>query len=144
MAARAIIKPFVAVSAMANKAAQKRLVTMHDDDPLKQHIAAADASGDDLTAAVWDEYWTTSCALCDYRSERFFDEVRAFRSAEVWSVATMNVATVATITRACIRLVLAFMLGIMLGRNSCLPLMSAGSPLLAGVENPNMLQPYEA
>jgi hypothetical protein len=107
--------------------------------PLDQHVAAADASGEDLTVTVRQEFLATQRDLLNYRIEKFWEEIADLRNGAGVSLASVGVSDLVLFVRFVTALVFAYMMGVVIGRRSVFPALRPDSPFVvqARMQNPN-------
>eukprot|EP00744_Colponema_vietnamica_P018796 GILI01026543.1.p1 GENE.GILI01026543.1~~GILI01026543.1.p1 ORF type:complete len:141 (-),score=19.28 GILI01026543.1:149-571(-) len=95
--------------------------------PLKANIDASNASGDDLTAKLWSEYSSNQSHMWDWRKNRIHDEFAVLRSGEV-NLATAGRKEFIQFLRFGTRALVAFLVGVMVGRGQIFPILPGDSP----------------
>ena len=128
----AVNQPFVKVVATASA----RVNAM--SGPLKQHIDRSNASGEDVTAAVWNEYITWQQELLSYRYGKFWAELREISSGKVASFANTTYKECIIGLRVVTKCICLFLICTMVGRGTVYPLLEPTSPFMQEVD---LLQP---
>jgi hypothetical protein len=107
--------------------------------PLRDHVQAFEARGEDLTVAVRNEFIQTQRALVGYRVDKFWAELAAFRNGAGVSLATLSSKDAVCFARNVTRVLAVFLFAVMLGRNSIFPMLEPDSPFVEGLKwcNPN-------
>lgn len=119
-------KPFVKIYAVANA----RINGI--SGPLKQQIDSHNASGEDLCAGVWKEYFTWQRELISYRKEKLLDELTLLKSGKV-SFATLTYKDVIIALRVMTKYLFILLIFTILGRGTVFPLLLPTSPFLEEV-----------
>ena len=109
------------------------------DGPLKGHIERANATGEDLTVAVWQEFTTNQKTLLKYRYNRFVTEFDIASHGGV-SLATTGYKDAVKFARFLTRLLVVFIVTVMFGRQSVYPLLPPGSGFMQQI---NQMNPAE-
>ncbi len=132
-----LFRPVTALSSSVVANATRRVNTA--EGPLAQHIAIARRDGTDLTEAVFPEYVTLQRELIPHRRERLRSEWNLFLQGGAVSLATFGLKEAIFTLRYGVRLVMLFMAGVLLGRQSIHPLIAPSSPFVEALkyENPN-------
>ena len=103
------------------------------EGPLKAHVDAAQANGNDLTAAVWDEFKSNQMLLLKYRFDRFLAEYEIARYGGI-SLATTGYKESVKFARFLTRVLAVFICAVMFGRQSVYPLLPPGSKFMQQIE----------
>lgn len=125
-------KPLLKIVAAANL----RISTL--EGPLKQHIVRCDATGEDLTAAVWNEYKTCQLKLLQYRREKLWDEAAYLFSGSAFSFATLTYKDIIIGLRIATKCLALFLIFTMIARGTVFPLVEPTSPFMQQID---LLQP---
>ncbi|KPI83090.1 hypothetical protein ABL78_7890 [Leptomonas seymouri] len=121
--ARTLVKPItVPVAACA-----RRVAAM--DEPLKRHIDACEAAGEDVTAAVWREYVDGQRALLPYRLEKLRDEASYITSGRM-AYTDLSFADMVIFARFLTKCLLIFIIAVLVGRRSIFPPLQPESPFV--------------
>ncbi|KPA80819.1 putative mitochondrial hypothetical protein [Leptomonas pyrrhocoris] len=112
--ARTLVKPItVPVAACARKVAAM-------DEPLKRHIDAYEAKGEDITAAVWREYVDGQRALLSHRWAKLKNETAYLTSGQM-AITDLTFADFLFFARFLTKCLFLFLVAVMVGRRSVFP-----------------------
>ncbi|KAG5487054.1 hypothetical protein LSCM1_07724 [Leishmania martiniquensis] len=120
---RTLMKPFTVPVAMC----ARQVAAM--DEPLKRHIDAYEARGEDITVAVWREYVDGQRALLPYRWAKLQSEVSYLASGEM-AMTDVSIADVVLFVRFLTKCVFIFIVAVMIGRRSVFPSLAPTSPFV--------------
>ncbi|CAG9568228.1 conserved hypothetical protein [Leishmania major strain Friedlin] len=121
--ARALAKPFTVPVAMCTR----HVAAM--DEPLKRHIDAYAARGEDITIAVWREYVDGQRALLPYRWTKFRSEVAYLTSGQM-AITDLTFADLLVFIRFLTKCLFIFIVAVMVGRRSVFPSLEPTSPFV--------------
>ncbi|GET85780.1 hypothetical protein, conserved [Leishmania tarentolae] len=120
---RALAKPFTVPVALCTK----QVAAM--DEPLKRHIDAYEARGEDVTIAVWREYVDGQRALLPYRWAKFRNEVTYLTSGQI-ALTDLAFADLLLFVRFLTKCLFIFIVAVMAGRRSVFPSLEPTSPFV--------------
>nr|CAJ2466965.1 unnamed protein product [Leishmania braziliensis] len=121
--ARALAKPFTVPVAMC----ARQIAAM--DEPLKRHIDAYEARGEDITIAVWREYVDGQRVLLPYRWAKLRNEIAYLTSGEM-AITDVSFADFLLIVRFLTKCLFIFIVAVMVGRRSVFPSLKPTSPFV--------------
>ncbi|AYU75954.1 hypothetical protein LdCL_050009900 [Leishmania donovani] len=121
--ARALAKPFTVPVAVCTR----HVAAM--DEPLKRHIDAYAARGEDITIAVWREYVDGQRALLPYRWAKFRSEVAYLTSGQM-AITDLTFADLLVFVRFLTKCLFIFIVAVMVGRRSVFPSLEPTSPFV--------------
>lgn len=120
---RTLVKPVtVPVAACVRRVAEM-------DEPLKRHIDAYEAKGEDITAAVWREYFEGQRALLPYRWEKLKNETSYLVSGQM-AYTDLSFADVLIFARFLTKCLFLFIVAVIVGRRSIFPPLQPESPFV--------------
>lgn len=90
------------------------------DEPLKRHIDAYEQRGEDVCAAVWQEYITSQRALLQYRWKKLQQEVTYITSGQM-SMVDLTAGDALQLLRFATKCLFLFLIAVMVGRRSIFP-----------------------
>ncbi|KAG5511412.1 hypothetical protein JKF63_07375 [Porcisia hertigi] len=99
------------------------------DEPLKRHIDAYEARGEDITIAVWREYVDGQRALLPHRWEKLRSELMYLTSGEM-AMSDLTFADVLILIRFLTKCLFIFIVAVMVGRRSVFPSLEPASPFV--------------
>lgn len=137
-AAKLVATPFFSAGAVVRRFAAQRVAVT--EGALGDAIARHDAAGTDLASTSTKDFINLQCRLFPYRVVRLADEVNEFSATWKEHIPKATLKDAVLTFRFLARLMATFMLGLMLSRQSMLPLIEPNSPLLPGIyeyHNPN-------
>ncbi|KAG5486315.1 hypothetical protein CUR178_07626 [Leishmania enriettii] len=102
------------------------------DEPLKRHIDAYEARGEDITVAVWREFVDGQRALLPYRWAKLQNEVLYLTSGEM-AITDLTFADVLIFARFLTKCLFIFIIAVMIGRRSVFPSLEPASPFVEEV-----------
>jgi hypothetical protein len=124
--ARTLVKPVtVPVAACARRVAEM-------DEPLKRHIDAYEAKGEDITVAVWREYVAGQRALLPYRWEKLKNETAYLVSGQM-AITDLSFADFLFFARFLTKCLFIFIIAVIVGRCSIFPALQPESPFVEEV-----------
>lgn len=135
---KVIATPFVSVGGVIRRAALRSMAI--EEGQLADLYVRHDAAGTDLAATSTTSYINLQIRLLPYRVVRLGDEISEFSVNWRQNIPNADLKGFVVTLRFAIRLMAAFMLGLMMSRQSVLPLIEPTSPLLPGIyeyHNPN-------
>lgn len=121
--ARSLVKPVTVPVA----ACVRRVSAM--DEPLKRHIDAYEAKGEDVTAAVWREYVDGQRALLPYRWEKLKNETSYLVSGQM-AYTDLTFADLLIFARFLTKCLFIFIVAVIVGRRSIFPSLQPTSPFV--------------
>ncbi|KAL7703042.1 hypothetical protein N2W54_001145 [Lotmaria passim] len=122
-AVRILVKPVTVPVA----ACVRRVEAM--DEPLKRHIDAYEARGEDVTAAVWREYVEGQRALLPYRWEKLKSETSYLISGQM-AYTDLFFADFLMLARFLTKCLFIFLVAVIVGRRSIFPSLEPTSPFV--------------
>lgn len=120
---RTLVKPVTVPVA----ACVRRVAAM--DEPLKRHIDAYEAKGEDITAAVWQEYVEGQRALLPYRWEKLKSEASYITSGQM-AYTDLSFADMLIFARFLTKCLFIFIVAVIVGRRSIFPSLQPESPFV--------------
>lgn len=97
------------------------------DEPLKRHIDAAEATGDDVCAQVWREYVSWQVKLLPYRWHKLQMELDQLTSGKM-PISELTFSDFILFAKFATTCLFLFLVGVMVGRRSVFPSIQPGSP----------------
>ena len=110
------------------------------EGPIAQQIAAHRANGTDLTAKIWNEYFTLQSSLLSYRWKKFNHEVNFILSGGL-PLAALTYKEWIVGFRFAVRLLAVYLFFCMADRGSMFPLVGPESPFTKSVVHTGMADP---
>lgn len=123
---RAAAKPFMAAVSLCTREVNAM------NEPLKRHIDACEAKGEDVCAKVWREYVDWQAKLLPHRLNKVQAEFRYVFSGEM-AVATVSWKDLLTFARFATTCMTIFLVFVMVGRGSVFPPLAPTSPFVEEV-----------
>ncbi|KAK7196397.1 hypothetical protein NESM_000576700 [Novymonas esmeraldas] len=120
---RTLAKPFTAPVALCTR----HVAAM--DEPLKRHIDAYAARGEDITTAVWREYADAQRALLPHRWTKFKGELAYLTSGEM-AITELAAKDLLLFLRFLTKCLAVFLAAVMIGRRSVYPSLQPTSPFV--------------
>lgn len=123
---RTLAKPFTVPVA----ACTRHVAAM--DEPLKRHIDAYEARGEDVTVAVWQEFVNGQRALLPFRWTKFQNELSYLTSGEM-AITDLHFRDLLFFVRFLTKCLFIFIVSVMVGRRSIFPSLQPTSPFVEEV-----------